>query len=206
MRPDFAPVIAAIRARLDRAATAFRSHRPWLQLGVPAVLALAGGVLVGQAALARAEALGQEAESTLEVWQRVRRWSDHFQPAAAPESASWRESERTIAGFAPERLDALGTASLVASRAEEMGIRDVRIRLEPTDTLQLPDAAAAGPWTVEPGAAAISVELGADLDGLVAFLGVLPPQVTVSRISLDSRSGERRARALLLVQQVRAQP
>lgn len=173
---------------------------------MPALLALLGGIVAGQVALGRAAAYGEEVERLERVRRGTLRWSAEYRPAAAAESLAWRESERAILVYGPETVDPLVTAALVASRAEELGIREVRIRLAGTDTLSVPEPAAVGPWSVEPAPTAIAVELRTDLRRLVSFLGMLPPQVMVQQVSLDPLDGQYRASFFLLVQQVRRDP
>ena len=187
--------LASLRRDLAlRAGPALRSlaaHRFWLECGAVTFFALVAAFAVGTTALRRAETLRGERARLEETRSGVDRWMAEARPAVAAESLLWRESEQAIQRATGGSAGGLAAAHLVATRAEEVGIPDVRVRLLPPDSL--PPAAAA-----TPGASAVAVEFEGDWSTVLNFLGVLPPPMNVVEIGVTRSGGLLTARALVL--------
>lgn len=178
---------------------------PWRRYGFWAELALAALVVVGPAALVtqtaarRADALAQREATLAALVGAADAWRAAYVPATSAESAAWRLSERRVRERGVDAVDRVALAQLVAQRAEELGIPDVRVGFAPVDDLAPAPALAVDAWTFEMAPYAVTVDFVADYRAIVGFIGSLPPQVAVRRLELERSETGVRASTLLVV-------
>lgn len=196
------PALVAGIARLRPVLLRLREQRFWLELGALSLLALLAAVAIGRSALARADALEAEAARGARIHAGVRRWTSEIQWPTPAESLAWRASEEALEPFRGGAAEPLAVAHLLAGRAEEVGVTNLRVRLVPTDSIALSPAAHAAGWAVEPAGAGIVVEFSGDWSAIVSFLGALPPQVEVIELRSTEEGDGMRTSALLLPRRV----
>lgn len=160
----------------------------WLTTGLAALIVILAALSTGRSALARAHRLEARADTLARVLRQADHWLLDYQAPAAAESAAWRRSERDVRDLGVRASDRIAVAHVVTQRAEELGIAQVRVRLEPPDTLTPPAPRVVDEWSFEMGSV-LAVEMGADFPAVVSFIGALPPQVEVRQVRL-ARTGE----------------
>jgi hypothetical protein len=202
MTPKLRPYAAALRAKVGLILMTVRAHRFWFELGGVTLLVLITAAAVGRTALGRAAALREEAARLEQTLASVDVWLREFQPATPPESRVWRESEQALQLLGTELADPLSVAHLVARRAQELGLDDIRIRLEGTDTVPLPPPRVVGPWSVEASGSAIALEFEGDQSTILSLVGMLPPRVEVGELQISRSGGDFHARLFLFIRQV----
>lgn len=191
MKDRFASLRRDLALRARPALRHLAAYRFWYECGAVTFFALAASFMIGSTALARAELLREERQRLEAVRRGVDRWLAGAQPALRAESLLWRESEESVRRVTGARGGGLAVAHLVARRAEEVGIPDVRVRLVEVDSL--PPAAAA--VSAEPG---VAVEFEGDWSSLLHFLGVLPPPMAVVELNVSRSGGLLQTRAMIV--------
>lgn len=202
---DLRPALAAVRSKISPALASLRAHRFWVECAFVTFLVLLAGTLVGGRAQARAEGVEREVVRLEQVRAGVDRWLREITPPAAPESLAWRESEQMLEILGGDGVSALSVSHLLAQRAEEIGIRSVRIRLANADSFSIPPATQVGRWELRAGEAAMVAEFVGDWSSVISFLGVLPPQVEVGDVQITARGGLLHTRLLLHTRRVALQ-
>ena len=197
-RPDFRVLRERLRPFLDRA----REHRFWIEATSLTLCALVAAYAVGEAALARAGELRVRATELEQVATGIDRLGSELRPATPQETLAWRESEDALLSLDLEATEPLRLAHLVARRAEEVGISDLRIRLAHPDSVTTPPPVQLPGWAIESGQSAIVVEFAGGMRELIALLGALPPQVSVSRMEVVGEGGLLQAQAVLLTRRL----
>jgi hypothetical protein len=184
-------------ARLRELAARLRPHAPAVGAGAAALALAVAGFWLGSTGLARARALQAEAARLEATLAGANAWLRSYRPPVAAESTAWALSERRVRELPLAPGARVALAQAVAQRADELGIAEVRVRFEPTDTIAPLAARVVGARSFGQGATALSVELLADYADIVRFVGSLPPQVEVRRLALGGTPGGVRARLLL---------
>lgn len=175
---------AASLAYLRSSGAWIAAHRPWVEWGVLSVMGLIAAYAVGTSAQSAAATYDLEADRLLAVRVGLDRWTSQLQPAAPAESVAWIESERAVRTIDAEGADPTTIARIVAARAEEAGITDLAMRLLRPDELAPPPPLEVGTWSISTGGSGIGVEFIGDWAAVIGFLGSLPPQVEVGRVSV----------------------
>lgn len=160
------------------------------------VLAVAA-LLVGRTARERAEQYEQRAAALQRSLDTYDLWRRGYAPAAPAESAAWLESEQAMRDLGVTLGTRVALAELVARRAEEIGIPDVRVTAETSDTMVFAPLSGGG-WQLELGALVLAVEAHADLAALEEFLAALPPQVDARHVRAFGTDGGFRSHLLLI--------
>lgn len=202
MKLDLRPALAAARLRLAPALAFLRARRFWVESAAVTLAVAVAAYLVGASAQGRAAALEREAARLEQVGGAMDRWVRELQPPTPQESVAWRESEEALARLGGQAVTPLAVSHLLAQRAEEVGIRNLGIRLASEDSVTVPVPVSVGRWEVRAGDAAVVAEFSGDWASVIGFLGVLPPQVEVADVRVSEAEGRLRARFLLLTRHV----
>jgi hypothetical protein len=202
MRDELNARFQDLLAYLRRVAARSTENRFWIELAAFTVLAIFATTMMGRSAFARADAIEREADRLAEIPAAMDRWAGNIQWPSDAETLSWRESEQLLRGLDVATTAPLTLAHQIAQRGEEIGRADVRIRLASPDTAYIPPGEAVGPLNLSYGRSAFVVELTGDWTSIVSFLGVLPPQVEVSRLELSSDGGRVSSQLLLLTREI----
>lgn len=198
-------LLAAQAAALDgfRGALAYAgAHRFWVESAAITLFGLLALVAYGSAALSRSSALRAQAEELRTVQDAFARWRAELRPAAPAESLLWRESEQSLRAVGGEAARPLTVARLVAQRAEEAGIEDLRISVLPADSITPLKQVRIGGWAVEADGDGLLVEFDGDMTDVVGFLGALPTQAAVTSLQLNAAQGGLHARIVLLTRRI----
>lgn len=177
-------------------------HRFWFESAGVTLIALLVLAAIGIIALRRASGWDEQARRLRAIDEQMSALASGFQPADSVEASEWRASETALARLAAESMDPLATASLIAARAEEVGIYSTRVSLVSNDTIEIPGNVVSGAWTAESQATTILVEFVDDLGATARFVGVLPPSVEVASVSLAPEDGLLRSRLRLIARSI----
>lgn len=190
----------SLREGLARARAGLAGHRGWVEGGVLTLCALLALLAWGRAAHEESRELQAQAREMEAIRARMDAIRDGFVPAAPPESLLWRESETAIASLSRSRSpDPLAVSRLVALRAEESGLSNVRIRLIGADSAAAFPTTAVGPFVMSPGERAIGIEFTGRWDTVIGLIGSLPTEVEIGHLELVALPGDAmRARLVLL--------
>jgi hypothetical protein len=194
---------AASLAYLRSAGAWIAAHRPWVEWGVLSVVGLIAAYTVGTSAQSAAARYDQQAQRLVAIGAGLDRWASQLQPAEPAESLTWIESEQAVRTIDAEGADPTTIARIVAARAEEAGITDLAMRLLRPDELAPPPPLEVGSWSIETGSSGVAVEFVGDWAAVIGFLGSLPAQVEVGRVSVTPGPDLLlRARVTLLAREV----
>lgn len=203
MKFDLQSALAAIRSKVSPALAFLRAHRFWAECVAVTFLGIFAGFFVGENAQDRAVLLQREATRLQRVEAGMERWTSTLQPPIPAESVLWRQSEEALARLSVQAVTPLSVSRLLAERAEEIGIRDLGIRLASEDSVEVPLPVPAGRWEVRAGETALVAEFTGGWQSAISFLGVLPPQVEAAEMRVSpAGNGLFRARFLLLTRHV----
>lgn len=189
-------------ARLRPPLAWVRAHRKWIEGATLTLLGLLAAFSLGYAALSRASALSLQISELRQVEAGFDRWTSGLRPATPAESLAWRESEQTLRSLGAGSMEPLPLAQVVAQRAEEVGIPELRIRLISADSAAPVPPVELGGWRVQSGAEGLAVEFDGNMGDVVGFLGALPPQAAVSSLRIGRDKGVLRAQIILLTRQI----
>lgn len=175
-----------MKTGVDAVGRRLHEHRFWLALIGAVLIVVAAATLLGSTARARGAAYGllrAELEATADVAED---WQRRLESSTPAESLAWRRSEATVRDFGVRAGDRFGIAQVVADRAEQLGFGGVTIDFIDASTLALPPPRSVGPLTMEPASYALDVRFPTDYQGVISFVGSLPPQVAVMSLRLGS--------------------
>jgi hypothetical protein len=192
MKERFQEVLGELRPRVRR-------HAFWIALPL-AILAvvLAAAVVRASAAERAAEwrERHREVSSTAEI---VESWRQDMVPLVPAETIAWRASARAARERGIEAGDRIALMQVVAQRAEERGVADVRVGFVRSDTLRVREIREVSGDVFELAPYALSLRFLADYEATAAVVAALPPQVDVHRLELRSIDGDAVEADLLLV-------
>ena len=180
--------LSALRTRLKTATEAAtvhgRRHAFWIALvaATAGVVAIAG--VVGSSALIRADQWRVRAGELRATREAAAMWREHLVPATEAEEEAWRSSEAAVLERGIDPADRLALLQEVAQRAEDLGIGDVSVSFESSDTLEATAIREVGEAVFEVAPWAMSVRFVADYATVASFIGSLPPQVDVHQLRL----------------------
>jgi hypothetical protein len=192
------------RARIGgtRIAATASEHRYWLQLGILTLLALAALGSWGLSSIRREEA-GQARLMDLErVDAAYDRWIRDLQLPTPAESLAWRESETALADLGEEASRSLTIARLIAARAGEVGVSNLRVSQAPVESMPSVEEVVLGGWEAQPAGEGLVVEFDATFAGVMAFLAALPIQAAVSELNLSDAGGVLHARVVIATRRI----
>lgn len=141
----------------------------------------------------------KQAEATLATFAD---WRRRFQPAVAAESIAWRRTLLELQTLGVAGDERLAMTRYVARAAEQAGLRDVRVTIGPPDTTASPERLSDEGVGRKPASFSLLVECRGGLPALVAFIGLLPPAVSATQLSLLRQDGQARHRLSLAVYEV----
>lgn len=158
---------------------AFNRHRAQSEVAGVALLALVVALLVGGAAKRARQPLDQERARLASSEQEIASFRSAFQPATLEESAV-RLPDSLAIGVVRE--DRFTLAQQVAQRAEQIGLRGVRVRFAPPEAgVAAPPIAAGGKVTVADYA--VVLDLTGSYANVLTLVKRLPPSVALQSIS-----------------------
>lgn len=178
------------------------AHGYWLQLGVLTILALAALGAWGRYSTRREAATRDRLAELERVDGSYERWVRDLQPPTAAESLAWRQSEASLAELHEESGRTLTIARLVAARAAEVGVSNLRVSLAPPDSIPNVQGIVVGAWEAQPAGEGLVVEFDAMFGGVMAFLAALPAQAAVSELTLADAGGVLHARVVIATRRV----
>lgn len=181
------------------AGVAVRRHVFWIALiaAVAAVVAVAG--VVGSGALLRADEWRVRSGELLATRAAAAMWREELVPATAEERARWQESEAAVRERGIDPADRLALLQEVAQRAENLGIPDVAVSFEGSDTLGTTAIREVGEAVFEVAPWAMAVRFVADYRTVASFIGALPPQVDVHRLRMSAAEAGVETELLLIL-------
>lgn len=204
MRLQVPPALARLLSPLGERIARLGEWRFWLEGVALTLCALLAAAAWGRSSLLRAAELSAEAERLEEVRVAMNTWAAEMQPAAAAESAAWRESDRLLRSLDGSALDPLSAAELLTERAEEVGLRDVRVQFANADSIEAPPPVQAGDLTAGAGDAPILVDFVGGWPAVLAFLGAVPVTLQVSSVQVSSGESGVQARAVLFTRTIQS--
>jgi hypothetical protein len=193
--------LTAIRARFGPALEAAGRRSFWIVLPLAAMgLIVVAGVL-GSTAMLRAEAWRIRANEIRATGETVAAWREDLVPASPAESAAWERSARAVRGYGIDAADRIALMQLVAQRAEDLGIGPVAVAFVAADTLAIDVFREVDGRFFDPAPYALRVGFTAPYAGIASFIGALPPQVDVHRLTVarDDEGGRGGVRADLVL-------
>lgn len=176
--------LKAIGARLERVWNAARQRSFWMVLPLVTVGIIGVAGVVGSTALLRADAWRIRTNEIRATGETVEAWRHDLVRPAAAESAAWERSRRMVRGRGIEGGDRIALMQLVAQRADDLGIGSVSVAFAATDTLDVEVFREVDGQVFEPAPYALNVRLRAGYGGVASFIGALPPQVDVHRMTM----------------------
>lgn len=141
----------------------------------------------------------KQAEATLATFAD---WRRRFQPAVAAESIAWRRTLLELRAMGVVGDERLELTRYVARAAEEAGLRDVRVTIGPPDTTASSERLSTEGVGRKPASFSLLVECRGGLPAVVGFIGLLPPSVSATQLSLLRQDGQARHRLSLGVYEV----
>lgn len=187
----------ALKERLEQAVAAVRAHEfVALAVGIAGlgVIVAAG---IGATATSRADAWRESAERLERVTRSADRWAAGFEASTPAESAAWHRSERELEQLDLSPTGAVAMATLVARRAEALGILDARVRVHQADSLAQSAVRTVAGRSFDQAPVALGIEFRADYPTLVRYIGALPVQARVREIRASRGEAGLRVRLLL---------
>ncbi len=145
-----------------------------------ALLAIIVALAIGTMARRQAAPLQAERERLRGATRELNAFRTSFQPTT-PQEDSARFADSLTIGVARDVRFSL--AQQVASRAEQSGLRDVRIRFAPADTAAAPQAPDLSEQTVTVADYTVVVDCAGNYSALLEFVRHLPMSVAVQRIA-----------------------
>lgn len=188
------PTFAELRTELRR-------RRFWVEIVAATLVVVVSALWVAGAAARRTEELRQRERQLARTLDLADRWVREFRPVTPAESAAWHRSQRQVAQRGIRSVDRVGLAQLVTQRAEELGIPDVGVAFVSADSLEAAPSRSVGDWTFQMAPYALAVEFTTGYDGVLSYVGSLPPQVEVRQLRLTRAPEGTHARFLLIVYQ-----
>ena len=158
------------------------------------ILAWTGIRVMRADAVRRAEL--KRAEATLATFAD---WRQRFRPAVAAESIAWRRTLmelQALGVIGDERLD---ITQAVARAAEAAGLTNVRVLIGKPDTTGSAERLSTEEVRRQAASFGLVVECRGNLQAIANFLGVLPPSVAPTNLSLVRQDGRARHRISLAV-------
>ena len=181
--------LTAIRARLELVWDAARRRSFWIVLPLVTVGIIGVAAVVGSTALLRADAWRIRANEVRATGETVEAWRTELVPPTPAESAAWERSQRLVRGRGIEGGDRIALMQLVAQRAEDLGIGAVSVAFAATDTLDINVFREVDGQVFDPAPYALQVRLRSGYGDLASFIGSLPPQVDVHRVTVTREGG-----------------
>lgn len=189
MNVELGPIREAAAAKARALLAELAKLRFWLQLaGVTAVALLVFG-MIGRAAHSRAEVLEMEASRIAEIHSRIERWDAAVTSPGDEERRHWAQSEEAFLRLGAASAEPLAVANQLARRGDDVGPRDVRIRLVSSDSAFIPPPTNVGEWAINRGNAVLVVETSGSWSSAISFLGALPPTVELSGLEVSESVG-----------------
>lgn len=156
-----------------------------------ALFALVAAALLGNAARRRVAPLRTEQRRLESDRAEIANFRSHFR--VAPGAQDVRGSDDTLA-LGVSRDLRVSLADTIASRAEDLGLRDVKVRFTSSDSASPP----AHPELASEGAAisladyGLSIDCAGDLAAVLSLVRHLPPSVVLQRLNAvrGARGGE----------------
>lgn len=141
----------------------------------------------------------REARGTL---ARYDSWRRAYQPPSAAESGAWRRSRmeaRQLGIVGDERLE---LTQAISRAAEIAGLRDVRVRVVPSDTTGSEARLSTEGVQRSPASFGLLVEGRGSLQAMANLLGHLPSSVAATNLHFVRQDGRARHQLLLAVYEV----
>jgi hypothetical protein len=202
MKERFRKGIEGFRVASSRVAEAASEHRYWLQLGILTLLTVAALGAWGLSSTRRQAANRARLAELERVDAAYDRWARDLQLPTPAESLAWRESEASLTDLGQESNRSLAIARLIAARAAEVGVSNLRVSLAQADSIPNVDGVVFGGWQAQPAGEGLVVEFDAGFAGVMAFLAALPVQAAVSDLSLSDAGGVLHARFVIATRRI----
>ncbi len=158
----------------------FGRHRTQSEAVGVALLAAVVALTIGTLARRQGAPLRAEHDRLRRATQELNAFRSSFQPTT-PQEDSARLADSLVIGVARDVRFSL--AQQVASRAEQSGLRDVRIRFAAADTSAPPQMPDLSEHTVSVADYTVAVDCAGNYSALLEFVRQLPVSVAVQRIA-----------------------
>lgn len=198
MAYKFPKLSPTLLSKLQRIVATTKAHRFWVVTVTVTVLTMSAALIVGATSAHRASEFRAQEEQLSGILSQVDRWQTEFRATTPAESLVWRNSERVLEELQEGAADPATVASLIADRAERLGIGDVQVRIAAVDSASAPASRSLGQWTLEPQTPPLQVQFDTGITGVVEFIQTLPPHVEVRQVRLSRRGDGVRAELILL--------
>jgi hypothetical protein len=192
----------AAQGRLRAAITSAREHRFWVEVGAITIFGVFAAFSYGYAALSRASVLQAQAANLGRVDEAFSRWQTQLERPSSAETRLWRESDESVRNLRSGAVRPLQIAQVIARRADQVGIDDVRIQLLSSDSIPDVESIERGTLSVEPLEEGLHVQFEGSMADVVSFLGVLPPHATVASIQSSGSDGRLNVDMVLVMREV----
>lgn len=203
MNPRISEGLAAARRRFGTVAPFLSGHRFWLQVATLTLLAMSAAFSWGLSSLRREAALETRLEELRRVDAAYDAWIDGLVRPTPAESLAWRSSDLAMGAVSGESSPALTIARAVASRADEVGVSNLRITMAIEDDLRSSEAVRLGGWAIEAGGEGFVVEFDSTFPGMVGFLAALPAQAAVSEVAVTAAGALLHSRVVITTRRIK---
>jgi hypothetical protein len=176
-----------------------RRHGFWIALPLAVLAVVVVAATIRASAAERAAEWQERYRAVRSTEVVVEDWRHELVPLAAEETIAWRVSARAARERGIEAGDRIALMQVVAQRAEELGVADVRVGFVRSDTLRVREIREVSGDVFEMAPYAVSLRFLADYPATARVVGALPPQVDVHRLRLTHLDGGELEADLLLV-------
>lgn len=168
---------------IDRARTAtlMRTYRTQILIGSVSVVAFVGFIGLGMAARRHTAATAVEVTQLASIRSEVSNFRTAFR--ASPADDAWLVSVDDTTMISTTHDLRVSLAEQVASKAERVGLADVRVRFTPPDSAAAPPRPDLMRSSVTIADYTLTVDAAGSLGDVLAFVNQLPPSVALQRLT-----------------------